>query len=164
MSYKDQLLAMINAENNTAVTFDQVQFSTPSVYVGGEGENRNTTINVTGKASGGHYGIKPFHYRRVDLVKTFAGRHPVAVVRSGVPPIKEIVDSLNARFGITMLVDDFILQGAVDGATTVTLEVIPDSYYWLPGSIEVELEVQMVEIPADVFSPQVGGFEYEEIQ
>lgn len=163
MSYKQRLLDMINAENGTSVTFDQVSFGAPVEYVGPEGDQRNTTIQVSGVASGGHYGVKPFHYRRVDLVKTFTGRHPVAVVRSGVPPLKEIIDSLNARFGIEMLPDDFILTDAVDGATEVTLTVIQDSYFWLPGSLVVELEVQMVEIPADVFAPTIGGFEYSPV-
>lgn len=160
MTYEESFLALVNAQNNTSFTLTDLRLGKPRVATVPEGSPVNTIITVYGLSEAGYYGNYDFTYRRIDLAKTFAGRNPVAQVRSGVVTIHDIITSLNERYGIELLPNDFIHHDPVEGSSMATLEVIPDSVFWLPGSVQVELEVQMVEVASDISSPDLDGFKY----
>ena len=164
MSYKQDLLDLINQDNGTTLTLEDLVFSDPSPatpdVVGG---NQNSKITVFGVESRGFAGQFVFKYRRIDLARLFVGRDPVASVPAGGATLANVLSSLSARYGVELPEAEFMWQPPAEGGDTGTVTPIPTSLYWAPVSLDVKLVDKMTDLSVDIAVSSLSGFTYAPI-
>lgn len=163
MSYKQKLLDLINEDNGTSFTLEQLRFSQPVVVSTGEGNNRNTKVTVYGVEAEGYGGHFPFTFERLDLARLFVGRTAVAEVQGSNFSLAEIITSLAERFSITLYADDFTSPDLGPDSSTVTIVPNANSYYWLSTPLVVEITNKMTDISTTLPHVILPGFEYPTI-
>lgn len=160
MSYKHKLLDLINEDNETSFTLQQLRFSQPVSVATGENNNRNTKVIVYGIEAEGYRGWFPFTFERLDLAKLFVGRTPVAEVRGKNFSLADVLTSLSERFGITLHPEDFSSPDIGPDSPTVTIVPNTNSYYWLSTPLVVEITNKMTDIAPTLPHVILPGFEY----
>lgn len=164
MSYKQDLLDLINRDNGTTLTLDDVVFANPSPATPDvEGGIQNTQIKVFGVESKGFAGQFVFKYRRIDLARLFVGRDPVAQVPAGTALLADVLKSLSERYGIQLPEAEFLWQPPAEGSTVGTITPIPTSIYWAPVSLDVQLVEKKVDLAVDITTTALPGFTYAPI-
>ena len=164
MSYKQDLLDLINRDNGTTLTLEDLIFGNPSPATPDvEGGIQNTQIKVFGVESQGLAGQFVFKYRRIDLARLFVGREPVAQVPAGTALLADVLTSLSERYGIALPVAEFMWQPPVEGSNVGTVTPIPTSLYWAPVSLDVTLVEKMVDLSTDIATTSLPGFAYAPI-
>lgn len=163
MSYKQTLLDLINKDNKTSFTIDQLTFSKPRAVTPGQNDNRNTKVDCFGVESAGYAGKFSFTFERISLVKLFTGRTAVAEVAGTYYTLADVCKSLSDRFKITLYPEDFTAPELGPAVTTLTLTPSPDSYYWLPIPLTVEVEFKPHDIAPTLPHVMLPGFVYPTI-
>lgn len=160
MSYKQKLLDLINEDNNTSLTLEQLRFSQPVTVTTGENDNRNTKVIVYGVEAEGYGGQFPFTFERLDLAALFVGRTAIAEVQGTNFSLAEILASLSERFSITLYPEDFTSPDLGPESSTVTIVPNANSYYWLSTPLVVEITNKMTDISTTLPHTTLPGFEY----
>lgn len=161
MSYKQDLLDLINRDNGTTLTLDDLIFGSPSPAAPDvEGGIQNTQIKVFGVESRGFAGQFVFKYRRIDLARLFVGREPVAQVPAGTALLADVLASLSARYGVELPVAEFMWQPPLEGSNVGTITPIPTSLYWAPAPLDVTLVEKKVDLTTDIVTTSLPGFTY----
>lgn len=134
MDRKQQLLALINAANQSDLTLEQVAFSVPTPVTGGA---HNTQVVLTGQTNVSD--TTTLSYDRVLLSTVFRGLTPVAGVPQASVTKDSVVASLNARYALTL--DPEELDWAFDSATQLgTLSAASaENLYWRSAPISVQV-------------------------
>lgn len=164
MSYKQDLLDLINQDNGTTLTLDDLVFANPTPAAPDvEGGIQNTAIKVFGVESKGFAGQFVFKYRRIDLARLFVGRDPVASVPAGTALLADVLRSLSERHGIELPEAEFMWQPPSEGSDVGIITPIPTSLYWAPTPLEVVLVEKMVDLATDITVASLPGFAYAPI-
>lgn len=160
MSYKQKLLDLINEDNQTSLTLEQLRFSQPTAIIAGEGNNRNTKVVVYGVESAGYSGLYPFTFERLDFAAQFAGQSVTAEVSSTAFSLEDVLASISEKYGVTLYPEDFTTPDL--GPDSNFLTVIPkeNSYYWLPTPLTVEVVSELIDIADTLPHVMLPGFEY----
>lgn len=106
----DLVIDLINAANTaTKAKFDETKIlvSNPTVLDASDASGHNTKAHVSAVKGGGYVGNVDVTYNRLDIGLLFKGIAANLDLGSTVPKTtKDLLDSLNARFGLGLTEDD----------------------------------------------------------
>lgn len=168
------LIDLINAENNTALTSAEITLGQPAEFVDGEGTNdRNTQVEVSAVPGSGYTDSVMVRYYRLDL-DVLKGARVLTYTKSEASTLESFIDSIATQCEI---IEDQveIVDGEGDVLTELpvlsegepaqfTLRAKADSYTYF-GSTEVTLEpipVTEEHIEEEIENQDLDGFEYPE--
>lgn len=153
------LLDLINRENSTAFTFEDVVFGTPAVIPNPVGF-RNTRVTVSAKSGGRYVGHRTVDYQRIDIAQLFKPQYR-RMYATGVSNTATLIAQINVRFGLqiepTDVVSEFIDTSVLP--VTYTLKFRPESYAFI-GQVELELVGQLPNLSDVITVNLLDGFHY----
>lgn len=156
---KDLLLDLLNAENGTTFTFNDVMFSNP-VVITNPLTFRNTKVAINAKAGGQYFGTKVVDYHRIDVAVLFKPQYR-RVVGVGVELSTDLVPILNARFGLALETGDIIAE-PIDTTTlpvTYRLKMAPNCYAFI-GEVDLDLIQDLPDLNDLITVDLLDGFHY----
>lgn len=129
---KELLLDLVNDDNKSTFTFEQVSFG-PPVVVSMNQDERNTSCVVTADPTSPWYGSTPIYYERLFFERMFVDQD-VEASSDEVQNDAQLLAALNAEFGLEMQPTDVTITGTYPrpghkGEVTVTAK--PGSYVYL---------------------------------
>lgn len=124
------MMSLINRDNGTNLTLDDVTFATPVVVDDNTLAlyNRNSSVRLKAKPGFSLFGARTFYYNRLDFGYFFRGA-PVAIEDSYVSP-QEALDLINTPFNLNVSIEEIVTQSVGD----FTRIVITNSLVYLPGT------------------------------
>lgn len=146
---KDAVLALLNRDNKTNLTFEQISFSLPMVTP--TGLKRNTKITVSAISGNRLKGSVAMHYNRI-LLNDYFVVDPLPLSILDVTTTWELIPHLNNQFDLVLTPDDIIQEPIIDN--DVTIRASSHSYAWI-GSVNVVLGA--TPLPVGTFLDVGGG-------
>lgn len=122
---KDIVLALVNAANNASETFTTVQFS--AIEATPVGSIKDTSLVVTPLNVNIRNGQRRIYYNRIDIATLFQGV-PFNVVSQGAQTSHDLIDSINAIYGLQLQQEDVLYELITEGALTHMFKIAPGSY------------------------------------
>lgn len=156
---KDLLLDLLNRDNNTTFTFNDVIFSQP-VVIQNPPTFRNTKVAIQAKVGGQFIGSKVVDYHRIDVAVLFKPEYR-RVMGTGVQLTSDLVPILNVRFGLALEVSDVVVE-PIDTTTlpvTYRLKMTPGCYAFI-GEVDLELIADLPDIGDLITVNLLDGFHY----
>lgn len=156
---KDLLLDLLNRDNNTSFSFNDVVFSTP-VVITNPTSFRNTKVAIHAKVGGQFIGSKVVDYHRIDVEVLFKPEYR-RVFGMGVQISTDLVPILNTRFGLALEPGDVIAE-PIDTTTlpvTYRLKMAAGCYAFI-GQVDLELIDDLPDLADLITVNLLDGFHY----
>lgn len=129
--FKANLLAKINAQNNTSFKVADVTFGVPSTAVG---QRRNTQIAVNALVSSGHSSSQVVYYDRIKLDHVIKDTTAITLNMTGITSVHELLPQINAFYKLALVPADVMQKTIRPGETSFILTVAPTSLYFKPAT------------------------------
>lgn len=166
------LIDLINAENQTALTTAEISVGVPAEFVDGEGLNdRNTQVEITAVPGSGYTDSVMVRYYRLDL-DVLKGARVLTYTKSESSTLESFIDAVTTQCEV--IEDQVEIVDELDNVLTelpvlsegtpkqFTMRAKADSYTYI-GSTEVTLEpIPVTETPIEdeITQQDMEGFEY----
>lgn len=128
-----QLLALVNSNNNTTFTFDDVEFSELTATAP-DIEGRNTSIKMTAKPNRPVTGEITLTYRRVDIGVAYPAGFELVVDVNTLTTTHEVLAALITEHGVALDVGEVTNEPLAVFPTSSILTISNASFVWAPGS------------------------------
>lgn len=156
---RELVIDLINRDNNTSLTFDDVLFSLPTA-LSVTADFRNTVVDVIPKNTAKYKSTQKIVYWRLYLDKLIQDNDRI-IPALGVTDTSELIDILNAMYNLKMTLDDVILE---DIDTTIfpvsyVLKSHPNSYAYI-GQVELTLTDKLIDLSEVVSKDLIAGIDY----
>lgn len=156
---KDLLLDLLNRDNGTAFTFNDVVFSNPQVIINPT-TFRNTKVAINAKVGGQYVGSKVVDYHRIDIAQLLKPQYR-RVIGVGVTISTDLVPILNTRFGLQLEASDIVAEpiDTTNMPVTYRLKFQPNCYAFI-GEVDLELINDLPDLEELITVNLLDGFHY----
>lgn len=129
--FKANLLAKINAQNNTTFKVADVTFGIPSVVTG---ERRNSKITVNAQVSSGHSKSQVVYYDRIKLDHLIKDTTAITLDMTGITSVHALLPQINAFYKLALVPADVLQKTIRPGESSFILTIAPTSLYFKPAT------------------------------
>lgn len=155
---REVILALINRDNGSSLTFEEVTFdppvANPPAWV------RNTTVTVRALDGSSVTGTRDVYYDRLDLGVQFSRTIPV-VVADYLNTTHDALPYINEAYNLQLSEED-IIEEFITG-NSHTFKAAPTSYVWL-GEVTFNIlpvgDDNDISLAEDIIQPVLDGFIY----
>lgn len=156
---KDLLLDLLNRDNGTSFTFNDVTFSAPQVIIN-PATFRNTKVAISAKPGGQYVGSKVVDYHRIDIAQLLKPQYR-RVIGVGVSISTDLVPILNTRFGLQLEPSDIVAEPIDTSSMPVIyrLKFQPNCYSFI-GEVDLELINDLPDLEELITVNLLDGFYY----
>ncbi|QNR51822.1 putative virion structural protein [Xanthomonas phage Xoo-sp14] len=155
-SGKELILELVNAENSSAITEDQLVFGNPEAT----DAEQNTKLNLAAAADAPWNSFVDVNYDRLDLSTLFHGeRAEVSVPKAATPA--DIICHLNYTYGTKFDVNEFTVTPVEDGELPelYKVEALANNLAY-SGTFDVFVDLERMPLSARILTTDLAGFRY----
>lgn len=159
MTTLEKFVQLFNTANGTNLTAYELDIDKP-VANPDAGASDNTTVTVHGKMQTGYIGDYTFTYHRINLPALFGSIKVAVELPLGPATTRQLVESLNLQYELSVPVEDVIDEPIVDNAATIRISA--DSYEWV-GELPVTINRVLTDVASVIADGNLDGFNYPTI-
>lgn len=155
---KELILELVNAENSSAITEEQLVFGNPEAT----DAEQNTKLNLAAAADAPWNSFVDVNYDRLDLSTLFHGeRAEVSVPKAATPA--DIICHLNYTYGTRFDVNEFTVTPVEDGELPelYKVEALANNLAY-SGTFDVFVDLERMPLSARILKTDLNGFMYED--
>lgn len=160
MTTLEKFVQLFNTANGTSLTAFELDIDKP-VALPDAGSTDNTQVTVHGKMKSGYIGDYTFTYHRVNLPGLFGSIKVAVELPLGPATTRQLVDSLNRQYELSIPVEDVVDEPIVENAATIRISA--DSYEWV-GELPVTINRVLTDVSKVITDGDLDGFSYPVIR
>jgi len=162
---KQALLNLINYDNQTSFTFDDIVFDAPNVHNG----NKNTTVVVTPHPDSSILGQKTVEYDRLPLSSLDVGALMFASTEQiTTEKVLNLINEINHTnlLGLDVEFSTTTINPIHGGYEEVVLTALPESYGWI-GTAILKIHRQLLlnkkKLSDEIMNQSMDGFKLSDL-